>query len=198
MNSYVVKRVSELNWDTIEKVELVHQPWLEPCDIKAWAQACHDTQALHIRMCAREANIRATMTELLSPVHLDSCLEFFFSPCPGDLRYFNFEVNQLGAVYVGFGGTNRAMRMRQIAKDAKAIFGLNTFETQDGWGVEIRIPLEFMQMFIPGYAFEGEAAGNFYKCGDQTEIPHFLAWSALSSEKPDFHRPTDFGRLIFE
>lgn len=198
MNAYVVKRVSQIDWNQIEKVELIHQPWLEPCDIQAWAQACHDGEALYVRMTAREEKIRATLVEPLSAVCQDSCLEFFFSPCQGDLRYFNFEINRLGTSYVGFGGTNRKMRMRQIAKDARSVFGLNPFDTENGWGIEMKIPLEFMQMFVPDYAFEGEASGNFYKCGDHTEIPHFLAWSALSSEKPDFHRPLDFGKLIFE
>ena len=36
---------------------------------------------------------------------------------------------------------------------------------------------------------------NFYKCGDKTAHPHFLSWSPVSTEKPDFHRPEFFGEL---
>ena len=44
----------------------------------------------------------------------------------------------------------------------------------------------------------GAMAGNFYKCGDETPHPHYLAWSALSSDHPDFHRRQDFGQLLPE
>ena len=55
-----------------------------------------------------------------------------------------------------------------------------------------------MKMYFPEAQFIGEAAGNFYKCGDLTEIEHYLAWSPMTSEKPDFHRRQDFGTLVFE
>ncbi|WP_350005689.1 carbohydrate-binding family 9-like protein, partial [Phocaeicola dorei] len=39
---------------------------------------------------------------------------------------------------------------------------------------------------------------NFYKCGDELQKPHFLSWSPIKIEKPDFHRPDFFGLLEFE
>ena len=53
-------------------------------------------------------------------------------------------------------------------------------------------------MYMPEFRLEGEAACNFYKCGDKTKTRHYLAWAPLSSEKPDYHRRQDFGRMIFE
>lgn len=41
------------------------------------------------------------------------------------------------------------------------------------------------------------AAGNFYKCGDETEFPHYGAWSPVRTLSPDFHRPEFFGTLVF-
>ena len=40
--------------------------------------------------------------------------------------------------------------------------------------------------------------GNFYKCGDKTEIPHFGMWSPIDSEKPNFHQPQFFGEMEIE
>ena len=37
--------------------------------------------------------------------------------------------------------------------------------------------------------------GNFYKCGDATEMPHYLSWNPIQTERPDFHRPEFFGEL---
>jgi len=194
---YTVARVDKLDWSRIEAVELAHQPWLEPCDIAAKAQLCHDGENLYVRMEAKEKNIRAQVTSPYEQVCADSCLEFFFSPKMGDKRYFNFEWNPLANCYVGF-GRERKTRARLILKDPKGRFSPKVFETGDGWGIEYTIPGEFIRDYAPDFDFCGEAACNFYKCGDLTEKPHYLAWAPLSSEKPDYHRPQDFARIVFE
>lgn len=194
---YRAVRVEKPEWEKIPAVTLTHQPWLAPCDIEASAQLCHDGENLYVRMTAKEKNIRATLTEPLSQVCNDSCLEFFFAPKTDDARYFNFEWNRLLSVYVGFGGA-RKTRARQILKDPKALFAPAAFDTADGWGIEYRIPKAYIQMYMPDFELRGEAACNFYKCGDETEIPHYLAWAPLSSDTPDYHRRQDFGKLIFE
>jgi len=195
--TYTIARVKEIDWNRIEAVELVHQKWLEPCDIQAKAQLCHDGENLYVRMEAKEKNIRAQVVSPYEPVCVDSCLEFFFSPMQGDLRYFNFELNPLATVYVGF-GKSRTTRARLLLKDFGARFEAKPFETENGWGIEYRIPGEFIREYMPDFAFEGEARCNFYKCGDLTEKEHYLAWAPLASETPDFHRPQDFARIVFE
>jgi hypothetical protein len=37
---------------------------------------------------------------------------------------------------------------------------------------------------------------NFYKWGDGTSVPHYLTWSHIVTETPDFHRPEFFGELF--
>lgn len=194
---YTVKKVTTPCWEKIEAVTLRHQPWLEPCEIAAKAQLCHDGENLYVRMTAAEANIRATLTGPLDQVCNDSCLEFFFAPMKDDVRYFNFEWNKLCNAYVGF-GAERKTRARQIFKSAQELFAPVSTDTADGWAIEYRIPLSFIRMYMPEASFTGRAACNFYKCGDETETPHYLAWSPLSSEKPDYHRRWDFGMLVFE
>ena len=194
---YTVKKVDTPCWEKIEAVALVHQPWLVPCGIGARAQLCHDGENLYVRMQAQEKNIRATLTGPLDQVCNDSCLEFFFAPKTDDARYFNFEWNKLCNAYVGF-GAERKTRVRQILKSLDDVFKPVSSETEDGWAIEYRIPLSFIRMYMPDAAFEGQAACNFYKCGDETETQHYLAWAPLSSEKPDYHRRWDFGTLVFE
>lgn len=185
------------DWDRIPAVELRHTGWLEPCDISAKAQLCHDGENLWVRMQAGERAVRATLTGKLDQVCEDSCLEFFFAPKPGDPRYFNFEFNPLGTLYLGF-GAQRATRVRQIVKKPEELFAPQSFRTEAGWGILFKIPASYLGLYFPGYAFKGEAACNFYKCGDKTEIPHYLAWSPLTSSVPDYHRRQDFGGLSFE
>ena len=31
---------------------------------------------------------------------------------------------------------------------------------------------------------------------DKTAHPHYLSWSPIGTEKPDFHRPEFFGELV--
>jgi len=52
-----------------------------------------------------------------------------------------------------------------------------------------------IRLYWPDFRFGGDMAGNFYKCGDETASPHYLAWAPLSSAQPDFHRRQDFGLL---
>ena len=195
--TYTVKKVDAPCWNEIEAVVLVHQPWLAPCDIEAKAQLCHDGKNLYVRMEAKEKNIRATLTGALDQICNDSCLEFFFAPKADDARYFNFEWNKLCTAYVGF-GAERKTRVRQILKSVNDTLMPMSMDMDGGWAIEYRIPLSFIRLYMPDAAFEGEAACNFYKCGDETEVAHYLAWAPLSSEKPDYHRRWDFGMLVFE
>lgn len=194
---YTVKRMTELDWDAVPVVELAHAPWLEPCAVTARARLCRDDEALWVRMEAKESPVRAELTGKLDPVCTDSCLEFFFAPLAEDHRYFNFEWNLLGTLCLGF-GAERPTRVRQVVKDAEALFHPRPFRTEGGWGITFRIPLTFLRMYFPDCDFRGEAACNFYKCGDATPVPHYLAWSPLTSDSPDFHRRQDFGRVLFE
>ena len=196
-NLYRAVRIQTPDWASIPAVTLHNQPWLAPCGIEAAAQLCHDGENLYVRMTAKEAHVRATLTGPLSQVCEDSCLEFFLAPRADDFRYFNFEWNRLCNAYVGFGGP-RETRVRQILGDPRAVFAPTAFDTADGWGIAYRIPKTFIQLYMPGFELAGEAACNFYKCGDNTATPHYLAWADLTSDRPDYHRRQDFGRLMFE
>lgn len=193
---YQIPFQAQTDWSTVPVAELTHCGWTPETSIHASAQLSCDGQALHVRMTAVERSIRATLTGELDQVCNDSCLEFFFAPKADDDRYFNFEWNQLGALSLSF-GTLRPVRVRQVPKNARERFSFTSFDTQDGWGVEYQIPLDFLRTYYPDYTFTGTAAGNFYKCGDETEQVHFLSWANMTSETPDFHRRGDFGTLVF-
>ncbi|MBE6037541.1 MAG: hypothetical protein E7223_08055 [Clostridiales bacterium] len=194
---YPVKKLPSLDWASVPAAELRHTGWLEPCEVAAKAQLCLAGEDLHVRLEAAEQPVRALVTSPLEPVCNDSCLEFFLAPWEGDPRYFNFEFNPLGTLNLGFGG-ERASRVRQVVKNPEAVFCPKPFFTETGWGIEFRIPASFLQIYQPGFRFGGEMSGNFYKCGDLTEVPHYLTWAPLRCEQPDYHRPQDFGRLCPE
>lgn len=195
MPEYVITRVKVPCWNSVPAVELHHTGWLPACEVTAQAQACYDGDSLFLRLQAWEHPIRATLRGPLEQVCNDSCLEFFFAPMPGNQRYFNFEFNPLGTMYLGF-GAQRNTRVRQVVRDQK-IFQICPFSTGNSWGVTFAIPGEFIRLYFPEFNFSGTAWGNFYKCGDETPAPHYLAWTPLDCGTPDFHRRQDFGRLTF-
>jgi len=66
------------------------------------------------------------------------------------------------------------------------------------WTVRYRVPQMLFRKYYgevlrPGLA--GKA--NFYKCGDETAVPHYGAWSPPLAPTPDFHRPDSFGSIVF-
>jgi hypothetical protein len=68
----------------------------------------------------------------------------------------------------------------------------------DFWALAYRLPLSLFEKYYSGRIAPGRVArANFYKCGDETEIPHYGAWNPVGSPKPDFHLPEYFGRILF-
>ena len=174
---------------------LNHALWEADCGIRAEARICHDGENLYVYLKAAEKEIRAEYSAPLSPVHEDSCLEFFFRP-EGDERYLNFEINPNGCLHIGF-GPDRESRVRVLPHEPGKLFRIRTGRTADGWEAEYRIPVSFLKIFYPDFRCAGKLHANVYKCGDKTFHPHYLAWNPVETEKPDFHRPEYFGEMVF-
>ena len=196
IKNYCVRSVpGEPDWETVPRLEVDQVLWKPDCGIRASSRFCHDSRALYVNLRAVEKQIRAEYTAPLSPVCRDSCLEFFFMPENED-RYFNFEINPNGCLYIGF-GHGREDSTALCRENMRQLFGVRTERTPDGWEAFYRIPLSFLRLFMPDFAFEGSLRANVYKCGDLTEREHYLSWNPVTSETPDFHRPADFGRMTF-
>ncbi len=197
MREYFISKISGAPcWDTISILPIDHLQWTENTDIRAQAQLCWDDERLYIRMTTVESDIRAELTDLLSQVCNDSCMEFFLRPTDS-LHYFNFEFNPNCALCLCY-GTGRKNSIRLVDKNYKTRFSPCVSRTASGWELIFQIPFSFIQLFSPTFRPQAGTAfyGNFYKCGDLTPNPHYLAWNPIDSEVPDFHRPQDFGRLI--
>lgn len=199
MREYIIARRPEpLDWAGVPELAIDNVLWNTEAGIRAWGQLCWDDAALWLRLRAREADIRAEhpSSERLAMPCQDSCLEFFFSPEPGDMRYFNIEYNPNRCLYLGFGG-ERALRVRLIPK--RDPFAPEVTRTPDGWELRYRVPFDFLRQFYPNFAPApgAEMRANCYKCGDLCAREHYLAWNSVDSPTPNFHRPQDFGRMRF-
>lgn len=196
MDYTIVKVNSLIDWTGIQVLPIDKVLWCENPGIRAYGQLCYDEENLYVHMSTAEENIRAEYTAPLSPVHEDSCLEFFFR-IPGSENYFNFEINPNGCMCLKY-GPSRAERIDIVKSDAMEYFNIHINRSSEGWELFYKIPLRFLRFFQPDYRFAGSLYANLYKCGDKTVKEHFLAWAPINTEKPDFHRPEFFKELRFE
>jgi Carbohydrate-binding family 9 len=205
--SYLVRRVEDFGpgfagpepWDKLPSVPVDHYLWLkngyEP-RVEAWL--CWSRKFLYVRFRVGERKAPVRYREFQDPVYKDSCVEFFVDMFPEkSLGYANFEMNADGTLLAQF-GPGRDRRKTLWPEDLAMTYVIHG-EVGDSWHVEYDIPLELFRKLYgeeitPGH----QAAANFYKCGDETAVPHYGAWSPVGTPRPDFHRPEFFGRLIFE
>lgn len=197
MRTYTIQKIQGApRWDAVPVMPIDNLLWTDSIDVSAQAQICYDEDYLYLRMEAVEPNIRMEETDILAAVCQDSCLEFFLRPTER-MDYFNIEFNPNKIVYLGFGsGVHNLIR---LLPDTDALFAPCVEFTNDGWVLTYRVPFSFVKQFFPEFEVkEGvKMYANAYKCGDETVKPHYLAWNPVNSMTPAFHRPQDFGTLIF-
>ncbi len=158
-------------------------------------------EGIHALLWSFEENPLCNCTNRDDPVYTDSCLEFFLMPVEGDNRYINFEVNKNG-VYLSQIGTCRHDRVFiKSLTDIEPVIGTMEITEDDktAWGYEIIIPEKLISsLYGTDYHIkETTVKGNFYKCAELSDNPHFGSFFPVKTEKPDFHRPEFFGSIEF-
>jgi hypothetical protein len=124
----------------------------------------------------------------------------FFVKKPGSDYYFNFEFNCIGTCDCA----RRKSRKDKVSLTPEeyasierySTLGDTPFEEKKGihaWELIVAIP--FKTMDIDQNNLPEKLLGNFYKCADDTENPHFLSWNPIETAQPDFHRPEFFGEI---
>lgn len=162
----------------------------------------HSGKYIYVDFFVRCNYLRAMNYLNNSPVSQDSCVEFFVSPeC--DAHYWNFEFNCIGTINASHRSErNNPIRLNdeQLALVKRyASCGTRPFNEVEGlftWNLIIAIPLELIGIHYEGHPIEMK--GNFYKCASGSSQPHYLSWNPIHTEKPDFHRPEFFGKIILQ
>ncbi len=174
-----------------------------------------------------EKSIRAVYGGDNEPVYEDSCVEFFFSPGDDKNYFnFEFNcIGTLLAQYGSsrqernFIDTELLESVKRYSTLGEEVFPERKWETGkeeadvskdsqppriDGFEWELTVTIPFSLIFSVSNFDGGIEAlrkiggrGNFYKCGDKLETPHYLSWSMINTPHPDFHRPEFFGEIVF-
>lgn len=175
-----------------------------PYTPKASFKLFHDGKTLYIKFEVTENDIQAMVTEDQGRTWTDPCVEFFVSPA-SNLDYYNFECTCTGKLLLAWhpAGEPKEAAGKEVLDSIRRTpsLGPEPFPLRNGehsWSVIEEIPAT--ALFRSGVdSFDGkEMTANFYKCGDDLPTPHFISWNPIEWQEPSFHRPEQFGKLIFE
>jgi hypothetical protein len=221
MNSYTIKKVpgpppfpflrSSPPWDAAPDLTIgnflkessSHRPIIV-------VRLLYDDVTVFVLFLVKDRYVRSIRTGFQSEVWKDSCVEWFVQPKP-EKGYFNFEVNAGGALRVSYvedperinGGLKKSTPLPiDLCRRVKICHSLPEVvdpEMTDPveWMVGISVPLSTMENFIGRI---GDCSGqrwraNFNKCADETSHPHWATWNPVAEK--NFHRPQDFGEIVF-
>ncbi len=161
-----------------------------------------DDSRFYLYYFVRGNCLRAVHYKDQDPVWTDSCVEFFVQ-VPGSEYYTNFEFNCIGTCYAANCKSRSdftllsAEQLSLISRTAS--LGSKPFQEMQGlftWELLVEIPFSLLGLGVDN--LPTMLKGNFYKCADKTELPHYVSWNAIDVERPDFHRPEFFGELILD
>lgn len=201
----LVGTVEDTVWNRATVADIDVFPWdTGKTREEASVRALYDQDALYLQYRVEDEHIMADVTALNGPVYQDSAVECFAAPLPTDNQYFNFEVNCIRTVHLGWGPdrTSREHVDPEIADAIRvntSVDGPVTEPDRDDrrWWLAAALPFEALSRLIGREVFSGPGTvwkGNFQRLGGGNE---YAVWSPIEASEPDFHRPESFGRFVF-
>jgi hypothetical protein len=184
-------QIQKLPWP-----EFIYKPEVSFC-------IAHTNDSILLKYFVKEKAIRAVHYQDNSPVHEDSCVEFFLAIDDNE-EYYNIEFNCAGACLFGFGknASNRKLigadNIRKIRRLATIKSNMNGTTRCICWELAAVIPVDALAYHQLTSLKNVRCRVNFYKCGDKLPEPHFLAWQEVKNSAPDFHLANYFGEAYFE
>jgi hypothetical protein len=197
-------------WANTQPVEIINYmgtiPGFKP---EVQVKMMYDDENIYVIFNVKDRYVRCLTKEINGAVWRDSAVEFFFSPDPKHpLLYFNLETNCGGTPLMHYNLVPKKESKELSADDIKKTEIAHTLpqiidpEKKDPvkWTLEYRIPLAILEKYAsitrPKKGVVWKA--NFYKIAENSSNPHYITWSVIENDKPDFHKPEFFGKLIFE
>jgi hypothetical protein len=181
-----------------DKVACANWPEAYPYTPEVLVNLAYSDKSLALMYRVREKHILGSVLENNGPVWDDSCVETFIKD-PVSEGYYNLEVNCIGTKLAA----HRLSRtdFEHFSEDKMAqirCVSLLPHEQTDmvnaagrQWFVALLLPFALIGLDRAPETLRG----NFYKCGDKCDQPHYLSWPPISLPEPNFHCPDFFGKL---
>ncbi len=221
MEHYTVQRIeattpltcdwADSAWASLPAVTLSHHMGTEPAH-KPLVQAklaCSDRD-LRVIFRVEDQYVRAQAATWHDAVCRDSCVELFFTPGQDVSKgYFNFEFNCCGVMLARFQPAP-GEGLRDLSLEHCQAVTIERSLAQDRidpeiaepttWTLAAAIPFDVLEAYCDTVVRPAKGAtwrSNLYKCADKTSGPHWLTWSPIDWDGPNFHLPQFFGQLTF-
>lgn len=200
MQEYTIKHFDKIpDWQIIKPIKVTTYSW--GGEYRPYVEArviILSNKGFVVRMDCEESNPKALYTKFNDDVYKDSCMEAFinFKPKLENSGYINFETNVIGALHCAYGTSKNGRKfLTDMGIDSPIV--LNT-KTKDSWSCEYLISFDLIKAVYGNCEFKkGDIIkANFYKCGDETDIPHYASWKKIQTQTPNYHMPQFFGDLI--
>lgn len=185
----------KIEWDQVPVLNIEEFPWYTGGEKQATRVQCAVKQdILYMKVDSIDKYIRADACKNNEPVYQDSCFEWFVTPFnKKGGAYFNIEISCNGTIYMAYRDNtkDKTMASDEILEQIKIVSCMHTTY----WKLDIRIPLKVLEMMQESKIDKETWYGNFYRCGGK-EDDQYACWQPLQAEKPNFHLPGQFGKLI--
>ena len=185
--------IEDERWEKVEKVSPEYT-WngYRPIPYETKAAMVHSDAGITVLLSSTEWPLRITQMAHDTRVCEDSCHEFFFTPNTAEQKYINFEMNPTGAVHSHIGEGRGKREAFDIVGTGVRIY--TQILPLEGWRAFLFVPYSLIDKLYDKR--ENVFKANFYKCGDSTVKPHYATWNPVGTEKPDYHQPAYFGKII--
>lgn len=201
----LVRKMMMVEAVPIHRLECLNWPASYPYCPQVAFQVAYGRDEIYLRFFVQEQSVKAQYTQSNEAVWTDSCVEFFLS-IDSDQTYYNLETNCIGTQLFGYSdGTHPRIhadpqvisKIRKTSSLGNLPFAEINQETY--WEICMAIPLEcFFAHQLRGPLNGKKMTANFYKCGDELTVPHFVSWTSIPTPEPSFHQPGYFGEIYFE
>lgn len=191
-----INTVSQIDMGELAQVEIYN--WGCEYRPKTTATLCYvKDMGFALKMVCEEKNPLAKVIPLFGGVCKDSCMEFFanFKPNVENSPYINFEANSIGAMCCEIGEQGEGRKSFMLS-DIE-IPPIQTFIAEDKWGLILFISNDIIKSVYGNCEFKSGdiIKGSFYKCGDDTDKPHYASFVKIDFPHPSFHRPEFFAEM---
>lgn len=202
MKKYIIRRLTEKNFSGIEKAWIDNLHWGGEYKPECFAQVVFvEGKGFYAKLSAKEDKPLMTYKpgDFSDDVCDDSCMEWFIDFAPGNSAgYINFEGTACAALNCGVGpGREGRIPINEISG---VLPDVTAGRDGEYWWVECFLSLDTIKKVFGEIDLKSGATyrGNFYKCGELTDFPHYLVWSPIDLPEPDYHCPEFFGMFIME
>lgn len=206
MKEWTIKDYQDkpINWDELPSLTIDEYPWyVEGLKQDTSVKIAIANDEIHIWAKAQDKHIRAKSQNLNDPVYIDSCFEFFVTPWGEKSgKYLNMEVSCKGVLYMAYqdgkgGKVHITEQQAQLVSIQSTLEGVENVQEVEDWELKIILPIAVLEE-LSGEKIEKDLwYGNFYRCGGEID-DQYAAWNSLEFEKPNYHLPMQFGKLIIK